>query len=103
MPYKEPHYQHEYPAYCTDCAEGCSEGISFAHLGFIGKVEVGGFHAKGEQHQQESGVGVDIGYYAIAATFCRNLISVERHEQIVQEATHYAAQPVDDRIRQQFL
>ena len=54
----------------------------------VGEVEKGGFHAKGEQHQEQGSVGVDIGNDSVAAASRRNLVGVERHQQVVQKTAH---------------
>ena len=68
----------------------------FALLG--GEAEHGGLHAEGQQGQQQGGVGVEIGHYAVTSARRGDLVGVQRHQQIVQESPDYTAQPVNGRI-----
>ena len=55
-------------------AHGCQRGgIDAAGVlaGLIGEAEKGGFHAEGEEHQQQGHVAVDLGDDAVAARGCR--------------------------------
>ena len=67
----------------------------------VGKEEERRLHAKGENHQQKSRVGINLRHHAISARRGGNLVRVERHKQIVQKTPHYAAQSVSHRVRKQ--
>ena len=53
----------------------------------VGEPEVGGLHSEGEQHEHQCRIGVHVGDDAVAARRGRHLGRVERHEQIVEEAS----------------
>ena len=62
---------------------------------FVDEAEEGGFHAEGEQHEQECHVAVHLGDNAVAARGGGELGRVERHEEVVQEAADNAGEAVD--------
>ena len=59
------------------------------------EAEEGGLHAECQDDKQQSRVGIEIGDNTVAAALSGYHISVERHEQIVEETPHYARQTVD--------
>ena len=61
----------------------------------LGKTEKARFHSVGEDYEKESHIGVHIGDNAVAARLGRELGGVERHEEIVEEASDDAAHAID--------
>ena len=53
-------------------------------LMLIGKIEESSLHAKSEQYQKQSGIGVQVGDYAILSAG-NQLVSVEGDKQIVEK------------------
>ena len=91
------HKQRRHRAYGRQCG---AEHLSLVHALAVGVVEEGRLHAEGEYHQQQCGVGIDVGYYAVATRGGAHVISVDGDQQVVQEPAHDAAQAVDDRVRE---
>ena len=56
--------QQAHAAYGDECCGIDAHGVFF---GFIDKAEEGGFHAEGEQHEQQGHVTVHFRYHAVAA------------------------------------
>ena len=52
----------------------------------VGIAKQRGLHAEGEQHEDESRVGIDVGADAIVAGIFWHIASIERHQHIVEEA-----------------
>ena len=97
-PEERQHRRHEHHAHRTDHDE--HRGVCAAHIGafLVDEAEEGGFHAEREQHEQQRRVGVHVRYHAVAARRGRQLGRIERHEQVVEESSHYAAHPVKGRV-----
>ena len=62
-----PHAQQEGQGQGRDQRKGSGEHRIGLVVPLVGKPEEGGFHAKGEHHQHQCRVGIQIGDHAIAA------------------------------------
>ncbi len=61
----------------------------------VGIAEKSGFHAIGQDDEQQRNIGIDVRNHAILAAFCRHFHRVERHEQVVQESPDDARKAID--------
>ena len=64
----------------------------------IGKAKQRSFHAKGEKHQDECRIGIDIRAHTIVARCLGHVVCVERHQQIVQESAYNTGKTIDGRV-----
>ena len=92
---QQQHRRYEQQAHASDHFQRGPVDFVAVFSVFVGKAEHGGFHSEGQESQQQCSIGIEIRNYAVAAAGCRNLISIQRYKQIVQEPADYAAKPVN--------
>ena len=97
------HHQHEDSSNRPHCPQGGGKHRLGIRTLLVGKIEKSRLHAEGQDYQQESRVGVDIGHHAVASRGGGDVVSVERNEQIVQKSAHNATQSIDDRVGKEFF
>ena len=88
------HQRHEAQPHRSDHPQRAAVNHLFILVLAARKAEKGGLHSEGQQGEYQSGIGVEIGDYAVASAFRGDAVGVERYQQIVQETPDYAAQAV---------
>ena len=68
--------RHKEQRHCADHLERGAVHGALVFAVFVGEAEHGGLHPEGEQRQQQRGVGVEVGYDAVAAARRRYLICI---------------------------
>ena len=71
---------------------GQDGGVDLAavFLFLVDKTEESGFHAEGENHEQQGRVGIHVGDHTVATAGRTDFCCVERHQQIVEESANDA-------------
>ena len=87
-------YEHsEGKAYATYHDEGCAVHPHLVAFFLVHEAEEGGLHTKGEQHQQQCSLGIDVVIDAVVGARLQ-CIGVKGHHQVVQEPTDDATHPI---------
>ena len=80
-----------------DCHSGREDGVRLKPF-VVGKTEECRLHTKGQQHQDQCHIGIDVSADAIVARVLGHIVRVEWHEQVVQESAYDATQSIDSCI-----
>ena len=98
---EDKHQGHEQRRHSPDHSQGRTVDQSSVFVLPAPETEQGRLHAESQQGKEKGGIGVEIRHYSVPAALRGDSVGIYGHEQIVQEASDYAAHPVQGRVFQQ--
>ena len=76
---------------------GREDGIGLLAF-IIGESEERRLHAESQDGAHQSGVCIHVRVHTLVARSLGHVVRVERNEQVIEETTHDAREPIDSRI-----